>query len=133
MQNKYLNHAKTVGEELDLTVTACFLSLPIVSLLWSILSFTVAVAAFSIQQPDDNLGGEVLLSVILGVAVLCGCGILFFFWQIWGDPREDEVEDRGGLSFNVGFPADAASENKRSTVRAKITGYRQALQRAGWR
>jgi hypothetical protein len=91
MQDKYLNHVKKLGEELDLTITSCFLSLPIVALLWSILSFTLAVGAFCVQ--DSGLRGEVLLVVILGVMCLCGCSIVFFFWHIWKAPRHDEVED----------------------------------------
>jgi hypothetical protein len=90
MQEQYLNHVNKLGEVLDLTITSCFLSLPIVALLWSILSFTVAVAAFCVQNSD--LRGEVLLAVILGVMGLCGCCILFFFWHIWQDPPHYERE-----------------------------------------
>ncbi|KIM75256.1 hypothetical protein PILCRDRAFT_684143 [Piloderma croceum F 1598] len=102
---KYLNHVKKFGEELDLTVTACFLSLPIVALLWSILSFTLAIGAFCIQ--DSDLRGEVLLAAIFGVMCICGCSIVLFFWHIWKASRHDEVEDNP--NFKLGWEEPPSS------------------------
>jgi hypothetical protein len=90
-QEKYLNHVKKFGEELNLTVTSCFLSLPIVALLWSIVSFTIAVGAFCFQDSDSS--GKFLLIVILGVMGICCCCIVFFFWHIWRDPRQNEIDN----------------------------------------
>jgi hypothetical protein len=54
--------------EFNLTIAACLLSLPLASLLWAVLCFTVAVAAFSIQIPDPK--GVYLQVAVLGATVL---------------------------------------------------------------
>jgi hypothetical protein len=122
MQAKYLNHVKKFGEELDLTVTACFLSLPVVALLWSILSFTLAIGAFCVQ--DSDLRGEVLLAAIFGIMGICGCSIVFFFWHIWKAPRHDEVEENPNFKLGWEDPPSSSWREKfgKWKRRARIKG-----------
>jgi hypothetical protein len=90
-QDSYLHHVRRLGEHLDLTITACFLSLPVVSLLWSVLSFTIAVAAFCIQ--GTNMTGEILLVTLLSLLGFFASVTLLFFWHIWRSPRRNEIEE----------------------------------------
>lgn len=59
--------------------------MPIVTLLWSVISFSIAVSAFCIQGSTD-LRSEVFLEALIGIISLCGCSIIFFFWHIWQSP-----------------------------------------------
>lgn len=82
------------GQELDSTVTACFLSIPLASLLWSMLSFTIALVSFCIQSSDVN--GKVLLAVIFGIVGTPACAMLYFFRHIRKKPphREMDADDK---------------------------------------
>jgi len=87
---KYLYHVRSLGEELDLTVTACLISLPIAALIWSILSFSLAIAGYSIQY--SNLSGRILLSAVLGASGIGAFSVLVYFWRIWKAPNDDEEQ-----------------------------------------
>lgn len=74
-----------VRDPSDLLITASFLSIPIASLLWAVLAFTVAVSALCVQ--GTNKVGMVLLPTVLGVLCLIGSMTLIFFWRSWGGSR----------------------------------------------
>ncbi|KII94570.1 hypothetical protein PLICRDRAFT_33372 [Plicaturopsis crispa FD-325 SS-3] len=97
--HKYLHHVDRLGPELDLTVTACFLSLPLVALLWSILFFTVAVGAFSFSTSpsSSDTAKRVFLTVVLTISMMLAMGMLLFFWSIWRKPRTNEIEEDWSL------------------------------------
>lgn len=101
---QYLHHVRILGEDLDLTVTACFLSVPLVSLLWSVICFTVALGSYCIQHAGS--GGMRLLATIMSIAGICACATLVFFWQIWNSPRHREIEEEYNLdtALNVDPP-----------------------------
>ncbi|KII94578.1 hypothetical protein PLICRDRAFT_47611 [Plicaturopsis crispa FD-325 SS-3] len=89
--HKYMQHVSFFGEELDLAVTACFLSLPIVSLLWSVMSFTIAVGVFCFQASDVRAG--IVLAVVLAMSGTGAVCMVVFFWHIWqqrGAGRESD-------------------------------------------
>ncbi len=65
----------------DLLITASFLSIPIASMLWAVVAFTVAVSAFCVQ--GTNNVGMILLPSVLGVLALVGFITLVFFWRAW--------------------------------------------------
>ncbi|KAI0782564.1 hypothetical protein C8Q75DRAFT_737530 [Abortiporus biennis] len=88
------NSSLNDGHDTDLAITACFLAIPLVALLYAVLSFTVALGAFSVQSSDVH--GKVLLSVIIGVLVSIGIVTVLFFWHTWRGPRLDEVSDEDG-------------------------------------
>jgi uncharacterized membrane protein YeaQ/YmgE (transglycosylase-associated protein family) len=90
LQHAYLSHNRRFGD-FDLTITACFLSLPIAALLWSVLCFTVSIATFCIQRSDVH--GRVILAVVLGIVGACACGTLAFFWRVWKKPPHVEREE----------------------------------------
>ncbi|KAA1466618.1 hypothetical protein DENSPDRAFT_831480 [Dentipellis sp. KUC8613] len=75
----------------DLTMLACFISFPVASSLWSILSFSVAVSAYCIQ--DSLISGQSLLGTALGVVGLLGLLTLGWFKEAWRKPRLTEFED----------------------------------------
>ncbi|OAX37450.1 hypothetical protein K503DRAFT_866861 [Rhizopogon vinicolor AM-OR11-026] len=89
--DSYLYHVRRLGEHVDLTITACFLSLPVVSLLWSVLCFTIAIASFCVQ--GTNMTGEILLVTLLGLLGFFASVTLLFFWHIWRSPRRNEIEE----------------------------------------
>ena len=70
-----------IRDSSDLLVTAAFLSIPIASLLWAIIAFTVAVSAFCIQ--GTNKIGRIFLPTVVGVLLLVGCTTFTFFWRAW--------------------------------------------------
>ena len=87
-----MSHFQTRDEssrDADLAITACFLSIPLVSLLYAVLSFSVALGAFCIQNTETH--GRILLAVVLGVLGTAGLGTLLFFWHVWRGPRTEEV------------------------------------------
>lgn len=92
-QNAYLSHIQPLadGHDSDLAITACFLSVPLVSLLYAVLSFSLAIAAFCIQNNDVH--GKILLTVVLGVLGVTGLITLLFFWHVWRGPREQEISE----------------------------------------
>lgn len=75
------------------TATACFLSLPLASLLWSVVSFTISLAAFCIQENPHRGPGRLLLIVVLAVLATSACAMLLFFWQMWTRPLHREIEE----------------------------------------
>jgi hypothetical protein len=111
--------------EFNLTIAACLLSLPLASLLWAVLCFTVAVAAFSIQIPDPK--GVFLLVAVLGATVLCGIAILMFFWSIWEESPHTEIED--GYSEDIFYDDETVHKNESSSrsifqvVRQRMVGW----------
>ncbi|KAI0064299.1 hypothetical protein BV25DRAFT_1914504 [Artomyces pyxidatus] len=78
----------------SLTLLSCTLALPIVTLLYAILAFTVAVAAFSIQ--DTSSVARVLLAVLLGALPFIAALVLAVFWDAWREPETQEPEEVGG-------------------------------------
>jgi hypothetical protein len=92
IQCKYLGNGN-VGPETDawLTAIACCLALPIASLMWCMLSFTVALGAFCFQN-TDSFGEHVLLAAILGALCMCACGTFLYFWNT---ARSIQNKDRG--------------------------------------
>ena len=87
-----MSHFESKSEsahEADLAITACFLSIPLVALLYAVLSFSVALAAFCIQNTETH--GRVLLAVVIGLVGVAGFGTMLFFWHVWTGPREEEV------------------------------------------
>ena len=98
-QSAYLSHIQPLddGRDSDLAVTACFLSMPLVSLLYAVLSFSAAITAFCIQNNDVH--GKILLTVILGILGVAGLMTLLFFWHVWRGPRKEEIseEDTGDV------------------------------------
>ncbi|KAH8092505.1 hypothetical protein BXZ70DRAFT_457299 [Cristinia sonorae] len=101
----YLEHIQPLddGRDSDLAVTAWFLSIPLVSLLYSVLSFAIAIAAFCIQNNDTH--GKMLLVVVLGILGVTGLITLLFFWHVWRGPRaevsEEEIDDVLGYGWKV--------------------------------
>ena len=93
IQNAYLSHIQPLadGRDSDLAITACFLSIPLVSLLYAVLSFSLAIVAFCIQNNDVH--GKILLTVVLGVLGVTGLITLLFFWHVWRGPREQEISE----------------------------------------
>jgi hypothetical protein len=61
---------------------AFILSLPIVLLLWSVISFTVGIIAFNFRDAPRGISFAVVavLVVIFGLVLL----VLFALWYIWG-------------------------------------------------
>lgn len=91
--NKYLlrMHTFNDGQDSDLAMTACFLSFPLVSLLYAVLTFSVALGAFCIQNSDVH--SRVLLGILLGLLALSGLVTLLYFWHVWRGPRTAEISD----------------------------------------
>jgi len=110
----YLDHEHKFGD-LELAITACFLSLPIAALLWSVLCFTVSIAAFCIQNSDVH--GKIILAVVLGVVGTCACGTLVFFWHIWKDPPYKEREEEYHLDVRLNI--DPPTLKKKLATRLK--------------
>ncbi|KDQ51537.1 hypothetical protein JAAARDRAFT_62420 [Jaapia argillacea MUCL 33604] len=103
---QYMKHMDSVSEEHGLTVLSCFLALPIVCLLWSILCFTVAVSALCFQS--SGRVAQSLLGTGLGILGMFVAWTLVVFWRIWKDKPTAEIgkdlnnEDMG---WREGFPA----------------------------
>ncbi|KAJ6613887.1 hypothetical protein B0H10DRAFT_2047070 [Mycena sp. CBHHK59/15] len=104
---KYIYRLKLIGRRKvkthkltshDLIFTACFLALPLATLQWSVLSFTVAIAAFCIQSIPRSVG-RTLLVVLFGLLALLSSGMFLYFWKIWQAPPHREMEE--GLNPNV--------------------------------
>ncbi|THH31089.1 hypothetical protein EUX98_g3104 [Antrodiella citrinella] len=77
---QYMNHGIIFGDRGSVTVLACFLALPIASLLWSFYAFTAALTAFCVQSVDVN---HPVLTFMLFVSCLSGLTTVSFFWNIW--------------------------------------------------
>jgi hypothetical protein len=73
---------------MDLRLTACFLSLPIAALMWSVLSFMVALVSYCFQYYGEV--GRILLAVLVAVVALCMMGaFLFFLYEMGGVASSD--------------------------------------------
>lgn len=76
----------------DLVVAACFLSIPVVALLYAVLWFAVALGAFCVQSTDVH--GRLLLIIVLAITCSVGLSTLVFFWHVWrGSPTAEVSED----------------------------------------
>ncbi|KAJ7486970.1 hypothetical protein FB451DRAFT_1228430 [Mycena latifolia] len=80
---------------LSLTFTACLLALPLATLQWSVLSFTVAIAAFTVGHGEAHT----LLLALLILLIAFASAAFLFFWRIWRAPLHREMEE--GLDPNV--------------------------------
>ncbi|CAL1699885.1 unnamed protein product [Somion occarium] len=82
---QYMEYTEGLGDQLGHTLLACFLCLPIASLLWSVLTFTFAVAMYCITASD--IRERIVLYFLLGVSGFLGLTTTSFFWFIWiGSP-----------------------------------------------
>lgn len=129
-QESYLYHVRRLGEHIDLTITACFLSLPVVSLLWSVLCFTIAIAAFCIQS--TNISSKIILMTLLSLLGFFASVTLLFFWHIWRSPRHNEIEEDFNMDtrLNVdplkGLPkAEMAVKNLIKSLKMRTSGQRR--------
>ena len=99
-QTIYLNRGRALGSRGSVTILACFLALPIASLLWSFYAFVGALTAFCIQRIDAS---RPVLIVMLCVSGLSGVTTVSFFWNIWVGWRLSkmmEYADRAGKGPN---------------------------------
>ncbi|KAF8886978.1 hypothetical protein BD779DRAFT_544492 [Infundibulicybe gibba] len=120
---QYLHHVKVLGHaDADLTVTACFLSIPLASLLWSVISFGVSVGAFCVQGSTESTG-KLVLVVLLGVLGTSACAMLLFFWQIWKAPRHTEIE----AEFNINTDLNVDPVTGRAKFLEKVKSFRRRL------
>ncbi|TCD68621.1 hypothetical protein EIP91_010276 [Steccherinum ochraceum] len=76
----YLNRGIALGKRGSVTILACFLALPIASLLWSFYAFVGALTAFCVQRVDVN---RPVLTFMLCISCLSGITTVSFFWNIW--------------------------------------------------
>lgn len=94
--------AKGREHDADLVVIACFLSLPIVALLYAVLCFAVALGAFCVQSTDVH--GKILLMAVLAVACSSGIGTVIFFWHAWrGAPTSEVSEEDTTATLEYGW------------------------------
>ncbi|KAJ6540889.1 hypothetical protein DFH09DRAFT_1089846 [Mycena vulgaris] len=90
----------TTVNAFSLTLTACLLALPLATLQWSVLSFTVAIAAFALESTLRTAGHSLI--ALLTLLVTLSCVVFLFFWRIWRPPLHREMEE--GLDPNVVDP-----------------------------
>ncbi|KAJ6623294.1 hypothetical protein B0H10DRAFT_809137 [Mycena sp. CBHHK59/15] len=95
--SKYIRRLKLIARRKPMKrrvtphdLTACFLAVPLAALQWSVLSFTVAIAAFCIQSTPRSVG-HILLVVLLTILALLCCGMFLYFWHIWQAPGHREM------------------------------------------
>ncbi|TDL30079.1 hypothetical protein BD410DRAFT_824006 [Rickenella mellea] len=92
ISKKYLEFlSPTLGHDISITLTASLLSLPIVLLLWAVITFLVAICAYSLQNTSST-AQRVMLAVVMGMLVLGTLGTLVFFWGVWTDSACDDVQ-----------------------------------------
>ncbi|KAH8092534.1 hypothetical protein BXZ70DRAFT_951300 [Cristinia sonorae] len=108
----YLNRGIALGRQGGMTALACFLALPIASLLWSFYAFTGALTAYCIQSVHVN---HPFLVFMLCVSCLSGITTVSFFWKIW-----------------VGWRFSKMIENAEKAGRERPTRHRR-VQNAGLR
>ncbi|KAH8092501.1 hypothetical protein BXZ70DRAFT_951160 [Cristinia sonorae] len=91
--SKYMSHTRdyndTKDDPTDLIIMASFLSVPIASLLWSIATFALAIAAYCVQG-TDKVGG-IWLSTFMGIIVFVGGGLVIVFWRLWEVKGSKEI------------------------------------------
>lgn len=85
-----MNHGIVFGDRGSITMLACFLALPIASLLWSFYAFTAALCAFCIQRTDVS---RPVLVFMLFVSCLSGLTTVSFFWNIWVGWKFSKIEE----------------------------------------
>ncbi|KAJ7208876.1 hypothetical protein GGX14DRAFT_543338 [Mycena pura] len=89
---------------LDLTLTACLLAVPLATLQWSVLSFTLAIAAYALQPALAPPAAHVLLLALLAALAVLALAVFLFFWRIWTAPPHREMEE--DLDPNRAEPPD---------------------------
>lgn len=78
----------------SLTPLACFLALPLASLLWAILSFTIAIGALCFSSAAGaNVHMRALFAGVLGVLLVLALLTLLVFWDAWRSPPTMEPEE----------------------------------------
>ncbi|KAJ7183897.1 hypothetical protein C8R46DRAFT_1186758 [Mycena filopes] len=99
----------------NLTLTAALLAVPLATLQWSVLSFTLAIAALAIQStststaPHSHSAAHVLLIVLIALLAALACAVFLFFWRIWaGVPRREMEEGMDPNVVNTPEPARVA-------------------------
>ncbi|KAL6307096.1 hypothetical protein BKA93DRAFT_728061 [Sparassis latifolia] len=101
---KYVNYARdaeTPSNKIDdLAFTAAFLATPIAALLWSVLCFTIAVGAYSIQNTDTT--AMLLLATVLGIVGFVGLVTLLFFWHVWKSPESERPPTPRNVPIQAG-------------------------------
>ncbi|KAJ7110579.1 hypothetical protein C8R44DRAFT_883713 [Mycena epipterygia] len=86
--------------QVTLTVTACLLALPLASLQWSVLSFTIAIAAFAFESTLRARGHAIAIFIALfTLLTIVSCAAFVFFSHVWRPPLHREMEE--GLDPNV--------------------------------
>lgn len=78
----------------DPVVMSFFLAVPVASLVWAVLCFSVALLAFCVQGTDVH--GRSLLMVIIGAAVFISALAAVFFRRVWRG--EVEIVTAGRLA-----------------------------------
>jgi hypothetical protein len=72
-------------------------------LLWAILSFTIAVGAFSFTGVvGGNVHTRALLAGVLGVLLIFAVLTVLVFWDAWRSPPTSEPEDDYARGVGVG-------------------------------
>ncbi|KAI0782593.1 hypothetical protein C8Q75DRAFT_503945 [Abortiporus biennis] len=88
---KYINHTRDPGRYdqaiTDLQVLATFLALPIASLSWAIILFSIAMVAYCVQNVGTKVG-EITLLVLVG-AMVCLFAIIFVVPLKASDQKKD--------------------------------------------
>ncbi|KAI0301621.1 hypothetical protein B0F90DRAFT_322641 [Multifurca ochricompacta] len=105
----------------SLTLLACFLALPLAALLWAILSFTVAVAAFcfvSTVGTDVQMRG--LFAGVLGVLLALAVLTLLVFWDAWRTPPTSEPEEDFARGVEAARKLERESWMRHARQRLKI-------------
>jgi len=78
----------------SLTLLACFLALPLASLLWAILSFTIAIGALCFSSAAGaDVHMRALFAGVLGVLLVLALITLLVFWDAWRSPPTMEPEE----------------------------------------
>lgn len=78
----------------NLTPLACFLALPLASLLWAILSFTIAIGALCFSSAAGaDVHMRALFAGVLGVLLVLALLTLLVFWDAWRSPPTMEPEE----------------------------------------
>ncbi|KAJ7451263.1 hypothetical protein B0H11DRAFT_2246470 [Mycena galericulata] len=91
---------------MDLSPTACLLALPLATLQWSVLSFTLGISVYAFQQstPSSVLGVRILLLILLPLLGALSCGVFLYFWRIWLPPASHREIEEGEFDPNLAVP-----------------------------
>jgi hypothetical protein len=93
LQSRYLR-VRSRGQRGSLTPLACFLALPLASLLWAILSFTIAIGALCFSSAAGaDVHMRALFAGVLGVLLSLAVLTLLVFWDAWRSPPTTEPEE----------------------------------------